>query len=434
MPGHDRPRAFRQRLADAAGALALVLLLAAGAGMTAQARERAAATVPPTPNATQDEAMTWKDDIKRLARHGTENVEAYTDAAWRRFANRMQFSQARQIMAYSGYGNLEHVWVHGRVLANKPIRGPEDDDSWWDNLKATYSRWETDEVAGAEVELLYGDQRQIVVTDDEGYYRARFAIDKDYPQDDVVLARTRGKRGIIAAAHRITIPDADAPFMVISDMDDTVIHTGITDVLLAARLTFLNNAKTRKPLAGVAGLYRAIARGGGEGARVPFFYVSNSGWNMYDLLRDFIELNDIPHGPLLLRDLGLNRGEDSTSDHKAQTFRELLARYPHLNAVLIGDSGQHDAELYASLAREFPDRVKAIYIRDVDPDETSAHDAKVDAIIEDFSGSGVPMLLGRDSDVFAAHMTRVGILPDHAKPEVAASVDRDAERESVTGL
>jgi phosphatidate phosphatase APP1 len=36
-----------------------------------------------------------------------------------------------------------------------------------------------------------------------------------------------------------------------------------------------------------------------------------------------------------------------------------------LKFILIGDSGQHDAQLYAQLSESHPDRVLAVYIRDV---------------------------------------------------------------------
>ena len=414
--------------------LVATLLSVTAIGVLLAALAPGARAEPDAPTADIDDekeqsSMGWKDSFGRLAKASLLNIEDFADTSWRRFANRMEFSQPRQIMAYAGYGNGTHVWVQGRVLANKPIRGPKDDDSWWDNLRSTYERWETDEIAGAEVELIYGDQRRTVTTGPEGYYNARFDADTRYPKTDIVIARYTDDDASVTATHRITLAAPDAEYMIISDMDDTVIHTGITDLLLAARLTFLNNAKTRKPLAGVAGLYRELV--GGGSSRNPVFYVSNSGWNMYDLLRDFIDLNDIPRGPLLLRDLGFHSDEDDTSGHKAATFRELLQRYPTLPAILIGDSGQHDAELYASVAKEFPDRILAIYIRDVDPDETSAHDAKVDAIIDDNSSTGVPMLRGRDSEMFAEHMREIGVLGGDDKEAVADSVERDKARETL---
>lgn len=415
---------MRRRRNGATGASLCIVLLALLGTVSATATHAAADEGAQMEGKKTD----WRDDIRHYARSGLDNVEEYAQVSWRRFVNRMRFEEPRQIMAYAGYANHESVWVEGRVLANKPIRSPEEDDSWWDNLRATYERWETDEIEGAEVELLYGSQRKIVVSDREGYYEARFDLDTEYPRDKLVVARIQSKDGVVVGQHPLLLVEPDAEYVVISDMDDTVIHTGITDTLLAARLTFLNNAKTRKPLKGVAGLYRALEGGRSGKVNNPIFYISNSGWNMYDLLWDFIELNDIPRGPLLLRDLGSKRSYRDTSNHKAETFREVMARFPDHPVVLIGDSGQHDAELYASLAKEFPDRVLGIYIRDVDPDHESAYDAKVDAIISDGEG-GVPMLLGESSAQFAEHMQSIGLIPGSAELHVEASVARDEARE-----
>lgn len=352
------------------------------------------------------------------------------DAVSKRVTKRYSSSKRpRQIAAYIGYGNNDYLWVRGRVLANKEIRESSDDDNWWDNLRASFERWETDEIEGVPVELTYHDETTVAVSDDEGYYEARFAVADASQSPQTVHARVETRNGTLEAEHLVYIADPAARFMVISDMDDTVIHTGITRKLLAARLTFFGNARTRRPLDGVADLYHELADGESGETRNPVFYVSNSGWNMYDVLRDFLQLNEIPPGPLLLRDLG-NVGKRSTKNHKAQTFRRLLERFPGLPAVLIGDSGQHDAALYAEVAREFPDRVLGIYIRDVDPFEDSDHDAKVDAIINDGSVDGVPMVRGADSEAFAEHMRSIGLLSRSDERRIAQAVEEVQEGEA----
>ncbi len=211
-------------------------------------------------------------------------------------------------------------------------------------------------------------------------------------------------------------------------MDDTVIHTGITNVLFAAQLTFLQNAKTRKPLTGVGALYKALARGTESEAANPVFYVSNSAWNMYDLLRDFIDLNDMPKGPLLLCDIGLN---SDSKNHKIDTVKSLLKRYPELPAILVGDSGQHDAQIYLEVAEVFPERVKAIYIRDVDPSEDSEYDISVDAIIARSEDLGIPFLRVIDSAMIAQHALSIGLLADSRMSEIRSDVESDRERETL---
>lgn len=51
--------------------------------------------------------------------------------------------------------------------------------------------------------------------------------------------------------------------------------------------------------------------------------------------------------------------------HKLDKIKHLLNLFTELNFILIGDSSQQDAEIYSQIAREYPDRILVIYIRDV---------------------------------------------------------------------
>jgi phosphatidate phosphatase APP1 len=86
-----------------------------------------------------------------------------------------------------------------------------------------------------------------------------------------------------------------------SGIDDTVIRTDTTIMVRMFRATFLENARTRLPFPGVAALNRALQRGADGTTLNPLFYVSSSPWNMYDNLEEFLAIQHIPAGPLLLR-------------------------------------------------------------------------------------------------------------------------------------
>jgi len=43
----------------------------------------------------------------------------------------------------------------------------------------------------------------------------------------------------------------------------------------------------------------------------------------------------------------------------------ILSTYPSLPFILLGDSGEHDTDIYLEAARKNPGRILAIYIRDV---------------------------------------------------------------------
>lgn len=67
-----------------------------------------------------------------------------------------------------------------------------------------------------------------------------------------------------------------ADFGIISDLDDTVIRTGVTLWWQMPDTLLLENARTRLPFAGVGELYQALVRGPDGQGDNPVFYVSGS--------------------------------------------------------------------------------------------------------------------------------------------------------------
>lgn len=374
----------------------------------------------------------WRSRVRQHLQDLVIDADEHLDSAQQRFNARFGRGRARHIAAYRGYGDARGVDLIGRVLAQEPLGGPQDDDAWWDNLLNIYRRFESDEVPGAALKLSYAGTQVETLSDQEGYYTASF-VPTTSPGDNLwENAVVSLADGSLATPQPVMQVLPQAKLGIISDIDDTVLHSGITDWKVAAQLTFLHNARTRKPLQGVAKLYQALQAGPDAGAPLnPLFYVSSSPWNLYDLLEDFMELNAIPLGPIFLRDLGLDDGKFLKTPghgHKLERARVLIERFPHLRWVLLGDSGQADAELYAHAAQEFGNRIAAIYIRDVDPDKESLFDRGVDAHIERVAGTSVPMLRARDSLAIAEHAAGLGLLATSSLPGIAAEVVRDQQR------
>jgi phosphatidate phosphatase APP1 len=96
------------------------------------------------------------------------------------------------------------------------------------------------------------------------------------------------------------------------------------------------------------------------------FYVSTSPWNLAELLEDFLHRHGFPGGPLFLTDWGPGRSgllRIGAHAHKLTALRRIAQDLPGPRLVLLGDSGQADAEIYAAFAAEHPGRVAAVYIR-----------------------------------------------------------------------
>ncbi len=378
-------------------------------------------------------------DYGNWLRHSLSSIDDFFDVRWRGMKQRMGWDGIPRIQPYIGFANDDLAWFHGRVLTSPPKDLPDEDDNWWDNLLQTYQRFASDEVVGVEVEIDFAGQRHRVTTDDEGYFHLETANTPDVRRShswQSIAMRIVGSPKVSpdesATFSKMLTPPKAARFGIISDIDDTVLHTGITGLTAAARLTFLHNARTRKPLPGVAALYHALQQGTSPGTsqRNPIFYVSSSPWNLFDLLEDFLDLNDIPPGPILLRDLGFDRNKflKEGHEHKLEKVLRIMSAFPELPFVLLGDSGQEDARLYAEAALQKPEQILMIFIRDVDPNETSRHDARVQTSIEAAVSHGVSMHLIADSRAAAEYAFSSGLIAPESLPKIEAATSADYRR------
>jgi phosphatidate phosphatase APP1 len=204
---------------------------------------------------------------------------------------------------------------------------------------------------------------------------------------------------------QVLTPPPSARFGVISDIDDTVLVSHAASPFRMALTALLNNARTRSPFPGVAAFYQALQAGVRGDEQNPIFYVSSSPWNFYDLLVEFMQVNEIPAGPLLLRDYGRQNLRDiGHRDHKRGEIDALLAAYPALPFVLMGDSGQEDPEIYASVVQDFPDRILGIHIRDVTPGSARRRQ-EIAALAEATAAAGAPLLFSA-ATADAVHFAR----------------------------
>jgi phosphatidate phosphatase APP1 len=201
-----------------------------------------------------------------------------------------------------------------------------------------------------------------------------------------------------------------AQFGIISDLDDTVLRSSVTDLLRMVHIVLLSNAHTRLPFEGVSDFYRALQLGSSGTGFNPIFYVSSSPWNLYDMLEDFLDVHGVPAGPLFLKDWSPTTLRDHDR-HKIGVIRTLLTTYPDLPFVLIGDSGERDPEIYRQVVREYPGRVRAIYIRDV---TTRERDDAVHAIGDELKDIGVEMLLTSDTVEAAEDAAEKGLISPSA--------------------
>lgn len=376
-------------------------------------------------------------DWKELFNKTTTLVEDKFDRLVFGMRRRLKLNDPLQILTYRSYGTVNRLYIKGRVLEDKGIKSSTDRDTIFDNLANMYHRFQSDEIPGAVLKVNFHGQEHTVVTDEEGYFMLNLAPDTPINPTDMwheidislIDAPVKFEAGLSAAA-QVLVPPADAEYGVISDIDDTIIHTSATKILAMARAVFLHNAHTRMPFAGVSEFYKSLQLGRDGKRNNPFFYVSSSPWNMYDLLKDFMDLNQIPEGPLLLRDFGLQDNKFISSGHMGHKFKEIeniLLTYPTLNFILIGDSGQEDPAIYSEVVKKYPDRILAIYIRDVQL-------ADREQIAMDISSGlkGIVDMVIVDNTVEAAeHAVKNNLIYKAAIP--AIELDKEMDKGQISG-
>lgn len=229
-------------------------------------------------------------------------------------------------------------------------------------------------VAGHRVRITLGDRVvDAGYTDKAGHFETRVEFDDDFA---AAWEATGGRRleyagsadpagdegdALPAGTGCVHLVD-DVGTSVISDIDDTVKFSNVADKRELLRNTLLREFI---PVEGMPEVYRRW-----RGAGAEFHYVSSSPWQLSDPLCRFLGQAGLPAGSMHLK---LFRLKDSTplgrlpsrKRGKRRTIDRILDDFPGRRFLLVGDSGERDPEIYASIARRRPQQVAGIWIREV---------------------------------------------------------------------
>ena len=165
----------------------------------------------------------------------------------------------------------------------------------------------------------------------------------------------------IIQTYPVVFHNTKSPFNVISDIDDTIIVSYTADFFKRVGTLAFTTPQKRKPIDFTRNLLKEFDK---LNARV--FYVSKSESNFFAMLTSFIEQNNLPKGSLILTPyLKFAQLLNPKKNHnfKIRHIRLILENSETKKFVLFGDDSQRDMEIYSEIAREFPERIIKIYIR-----------------------------------------------------------------------
>lgn len=282
------------------------------------------------------------------------------------------------VLPYPGYGGHGRVRVLGRI-----VLAPVGTDPAARRGIPGWQRLLTLELPDVDVEVSVGGQSTTARSDEAGLLDVTLTSSPSAGPAEAVLAVA--ERSTTAVLHVA----ADSSRMgVVCDIDDTVWVTGLHHPLRAAWRTMARASGGRRAVPGMSNLVNgvtALEPGG------PVVYLSNGPWNLAGPVTRFLERKGFPAGALLMTDWGITPRtwfRDGRA-HKRSSLQRLAQDFPDVRWVLLGDTGEHDPELYAAFAEQHPGRVAAIGLRQVQPGTDAAPSTQA---------AGVPVHRGADGD------------------------------------
>lgn len=312
-------------------------------------------------------------------------------------------------IGYVGYGGSTFVRVLGRLVLRPGAADRQNPLLQQMLQRRGWRNFFTAPVPFGTATVTVAGEKHRVTVDRSGYFDVRLPNPGLEPGWHDILIDSEEAEPVATA---VQIVADDQKIGIVSDIDDTIISTSLPRPLIAAWNTFVLQETARQAVAGMSEMYRSIL------ARVPnapVVYVSTGAWNTAPTLARFMSHHRYPRGTMLLTDWGpTNTGWfRSGQQHKRHCLDQLAADFPHITWLLIGDDGQHDPSLYSEFAKEHPDKVDLIAIRQLTPGEQIlAHGtpiAMLDADVTTNDGYDIPMLGGSDGyDLEPKVLDRIG--------------------------
>ncbi|KAI9270558.1 hypothetical protein BDA99DRAFT_323580 [Phascolomyces articulosus] len=162
---------------------------------------------------------------------------------------------------------------------------------------------------------------------------------------------------------------------------------------------------------------------------VHVHYVSNSPWQVYPALSEFIRDRHFPAGSMHLR--AISTGDlirRKPGQHKLDVIPQILQDFPSRKFILVGDSGERDPEIYQQIYKQYPNQIIKIFIHDV-TSERARHADQRESERSDSYYNGLKKFLARDQQPNGGPPGVGGLLPRRSSTTTTSMLDAVGETE-----
>lgn len=181
------------------------------------------------------------------------------------------------------------------------------------------------------------------------------------------------------------------PIEVISDIDDTVIHSHTASALKRIKTILFKRPKRRNKV-----LFSNALLDFFDENKFRIAYLSKSESNLFGLITAIFRFNEIPAGPLFLTPYLKFKAlfKPKKGQHKMDFLHVIISNLPDKQFILIGDDTQKDMDIYSEIVNIYNDQIIKVYIRQTTFSVDEIQKQKWEALKK----TGVPCLYFQDDD------------------------------------
>ncbi|SEI74863.1 Uncharacterized conserved protein [Dyadobacter sp. SG02] len=276
---------------------------------------------------------------------------------------------------YRGYANKKELVVFGHVVKKYPSGDRKYTRRGFRYAKTIIELFSIKTIPFLKLTLHVGEKTFETTAESDGYFRFQVPLDAEIPGgwhtyrvtlDDEI----HGKKYHAESSEEFFVPYKSS-YGIISDIDDTFLISHSRRSFRKLFVLLSKNVQARKPFDDVVKHYQLLSFASRTHPHKDsniFFYVSSSEWNLYDMIVRFAELNGLPKAVLKLKKIKSGLDDfvmtgSGSHEHKLRKIHNIIHFYPELQFILLGDDSQKDPEIYEEICRTFPERIRAVYMR-----------------------------------------------------------------------